>query len=321
VSEDNAYKTITLAPSGKSFPALPNASLLESGLAAGLALPFGCANGSCGDCRATVLSGNVEKWRFHDFVPSESEKLSGVCLLCSYAALSDLTIEVSEATSVEDIPQQYLHGKLCHFEMLSNLAISRFKLSRGKALRFLPGQYAKLTTPDNQSHVLPIASCPCESNILEFHIETSQFNLAQHPLGRNDRVRIEGPIGKFTLQSDADIRSKLLIATGTGFATLKPLIEQIISNEQDEPVTLIWVATEQIDHYRHNLCRSWADAFDWLDYHNLPIISELNTVLHSLEGDQSVYLSASPQDSDQIISLLQQEPVSIESITIDDTNH
>ena len=65
---------VTLLPSGRQFVCHPNASILESGLSAGVALPFRCHNGSCGECRARVVSGEVETSRFHDYALTEAEK-------------------------------------------------------------------------------------------------------------------------------------------------------------------------------------------------------------------------------------------------------
>ena len=166
MQEDNDAKRVVIAPGGKSFYARSDSSLLESGLGSGIALPYSCANGSCGDCRAKILSGQVRKIRFHDFALTESEKLGGVCLLCANTAETDLTIEVDEATSARDIPLQSLRGKVCHIEKLPDVAIVRFKLARGRALRYIPGQYATIAAGNGMSVTLPIANCPCEPDYL-----------------------------------------------------------------------------------------------------------------------------------------------------------
>lgn len=286
---------VRLAQSGKQFPSISNVSVLESGLSAGLSLPYGCANGSCGDCKARIISGQVYKIRFHDYPLTENEKATNVCLLCSYAAESDLLIEVTEASSVEDIPFQQTRGKLCHLEQIQEYFVARFKLTRGKALRYLPGQSAELTFPDKQKKKYPIANCPCESSYLEFHIPLSD-QLPLNTLRPLDRITIEGPYGNFTLsslrqtQNDPSIQKPaLLIAGATGFSSVKPLVEHLLSLEEEIPCALIWIAESSETTYRHNLCRSWADAFEQFTY--LPV----NNRESAIEALTELWLKHLPQ--------------------------
>ena len=51
--------TITLENTGQSFTADENKSLLDAALQAGIALPYGCRGGRCGDCMGRVLSGEI----------------------------------------------------------------------------------------------------------------------------------------------------------------------------------------------------------------------------------------------------------------------
>lgn len=301
-------------------------SLLESGLAAGVALPYRCANGSCGDCRATVVTGTVDKFRFHDYTLTESEKLAGVCLLCSSIAKTDLTIEVTEADSAEDIPLQQLRGKVCHVEYLPEILLIRFKIIRGKALRFLPGQYTTLTLPGQRPRLLPIANCPCEPGFIEFHILHSTYT-ADQPR-RNERAVIEGPTGVFNLRRETPAQpqgNKILITTGEHFAAIKPLIELMLSNDKETACELIWIATDQAGQYHHNLCRSWSDAFDWFHYSPLPAVSSLGPHLHKQCKKNlpltDFYISATSQECRQVTTLLTSIGVAPTSMIIDTTLH
>lgn len=318
---------VKLSRSGKRFTVLSNVSILESGLSAGITLPYGCANGSCGDCRARVVSGTVDKIQFHDYALTESEKLSGVCLLCSYAARTDLTVEVSEANSVEDIPFQRARGKLCHLEQIDGIWIARFKLTRGKALRYLPGQYATLTLPDNQQYKLPIANCPCESTYLEFHVPNSVSLDALKPL---DRVNIDGPYGRFTLSdlktapthpNEAMLKPVVFLAINTGFAAIKPLIEHVLSLEQEAPCALVWIASDNTTRYRHNLCRSWDDAFDQFTYLATDRIASVESLIKEhwqvdLKNAEA-YVSGTREECDTCANALTATGLTARSITVD----
>jgi len=321
LSDNTTGFTVRLSQSGKQFETLSNLSVLEAGLSAGISLPYGCANGSCGDCKARILSGRVGKVGFHDYPLTATEKLSNVCLLCSYAARSDLVVEVMEASSVDDIPFQESRGKICNLENHSGLWIVRFKLTRGNALRYLPGQYATVTFPNGQHRKLAIANCPCESSYLEFHIpKDSQLPVAElKPL---DRVAISGPHGRFTL-TDLSKQEKplLFVAIGAGFSSIKPLIEHVLSLEEETDCALIWVADQPAGHYLHNLCRSWSDAFDYFDYMQLGSIAELEDQL-PVKWSQNmanalVYLSAESQEYDYYKSVLTKAKVNKNLIVTD----
>ena len=67
---------VQLMPSGHEFFVEGSDNLLEAALRAGLALDYGCSAGSCGKCKAKVLSGQVQKTRHSDYVLSAAEKSS-----------------------------------------------------------------------------------------------------------------------------------------------------------------------------------------------------------------------------------------------------
>lgn len=302
------YKA-TLHPSGKTFNVLPRQSLLEAGLGAGIALPFGCANGSCGDCRARILSGEVQRIKDHDYSLTEVQKLEGYCLLCSSTALNDIDMEVHDATSVDDVPLQHLQAKLCRLEVNSTVTVATFKFSRGKALRFLPGQSATLTLSEGETITLPIASCPCNAEVVEFHLNDNPGTnkpVAAPIIERivqlaetRQRVAISGPVGEFTLNTP-DNRPAIFFAQGSDFAQLQGMIEQVLSSEVETPCCLVWISAEHTGHYRSNLCRSWRDAMDRFSF--VPVapgsdsLAALPTEWQDLLSHGDVYLGRHDQE-------------------------
>ena len=104
---------VRILPSGHEFVVQPDESLLEAALRSGLALDFGCANGTCGECTGRVTQGEVREIRFHDFVIPEAEKRAGTVLLCSCTADADVTIEAGEADGPDDIPLQNVRAASC----------------------------------------------------------------------------------------------------------------------------------------------------------------------------------------------------------------
>jgi CDP-4-dehydro-6-deoxyglucose reductase len=234
----------------------------------------------------------VAKQRFHDFVIAEADRLRGDILMCSHHATSDSIIEVSEATSVEDIPRQSLQAKICQQKHIDNILQITLKFTRGNALRFLPGQFVRLQLPCNSAITLPISSCPCESSSIELHLHTKKDAYVYSNSANTDEVKeyafadrllkgssrnkvlVDGPIGGVSL-SKAPAKPQLFLAEGIEFRGLQGLIEQLFNLETDAPIALIWLSTQHTNHYRANLCRSWADAMDNFSYIPLDNITKL----------------------------------------------
>lgn len=264
---------VKIEPSGHEYFVDGNDNLLEAALRAGLALDYGCSAGSCGKCKAKVLSGDVQKTRHSDYVLSAAEKSAGVILMCCNTAVLDLVIEAREAYSAADMPLQTIDAKVKSVEPIAeDVRLLHLQTPRSSRLRFLAGQSVLLELPDGTTATLPVASCPCDDRNLHFHVQRDKSGkFAQYVfngLARGDTVRLVGPQGTFVLNEESP-RPLVFIAGDSGFAPIKSLIEHAMALEVAETLHLIWVAPGQGGHYLDNLCRSWGDALD--DFSYLPL--------------------------------------------------
>ena len=85
-------------------------TILEAAIRAGVSINYGCSGGSCGLCKARLLSGRVREVRSHEFVLPEAEKLQGNILTCVNTACEDLELDAIVASSAHDISAA---GHLC----------------------------------------------------------------------------------------------------------------------------------------------------------------------------------------------------------------
>ena len=81
---------------GFQFDAAPGEAVLYAGLAAGIDLPYECATGTCGTCKAKLVDG-----RLHDAWPAAPGRKyvkpeQGEYLMCQCVADGDLTLEAGE---------------------------------------------------------------------------------------------------------------------------------------------------------------------------------------------------------------------------------
>ena len=100
MTEDKPESTVPrvrVEPLGVTFEAPPELTLLEAASFAGIRLPRLCRNGTCRTCFCRVVSGEV---RFTIEWPglSREEKADGYVLTCVAVALTDLVLDVPDAT-------------------------------------------------------------------------------------------------------------------------------------------------------------------------------------------------------------------------------
>ncbi|WP_172600396.1 2Fe-2S iron-sulfur cluster-binding protein [Sulfurivermis fontis] len=264
---------IRLLPSGREFEAEAQETLLDAALRNGVNIPYNCSGGSCGVCKARLISGRVEHPRFHDYVLSEADKVQGQLLLCSVSAGSDLVLEVNEIGDAAQIPLQQVSTRVAHIERVGeHYVILTLRTPRSQTLQFLAGQHVELRLGNGMSCDAAIASCPCNGMLLQFHLaQRIDEDFPRHvfqKLRANDIVQVTGPFGSFTLDEDSH-RPIVMVAQDTGFAPLKSLIEHALALELSQPITLFWVSAHDDGFYLANLCRSWVDALDNFSYQPL----------------------------------------------------
>ena len=263
------FFTVELYPSRHRFEAESGETVLEAALRAGRSPAFGCANGSCGECRARIIAGEVERVRFHDYVIADAEKRAGYALLCSVAPRSDLVVESTEASGVDDLAPQRVRARVTRIEPASDdHAVVHLKIQRARVLRYLSGQRATVRFENVPPHESWLASCPCDAVNLRFHVRRATADpfagFVFGTLRRGARAIVEGPTGRFVLDDDSS-RGLLFLACDTGFAPVESLIEHAVNLELDVPIRLVRVVLGRGLPYRHNYCRAWADALD--DFH------------------------------------------------------
>ena len=280
---------IKLLPSGHEFFVEGADTILDAALRAGYSVDYGCSNGNCGRCKARVLSGEVKKIRFHDYVLPDAEKRAGVMLLCSNTAISDVVVEAVEATGSDDIPVQSLLTRVKKLERpVDDMIILHLQTPRAQRLRFLAGQSAHLSAGEGVDTDVALASCPCDDRNLQVQVcaedaPFSKWAFQQASVG--DRVALEGPHGDFVLREEDSTVPLIFIAFDTGFAPIKSLVEHAMSLESAESLHLYWIAAQD-GHYMHNLCRSWSDALDNFSYESFTTTDRYDEILRRIAESQ-----------------------------------
>jgi CDP-4-dehydro-6-deoxyglucose reductase len=271
-----SYK-IQLTEQDTNFEIEENETVLEAALRQGHNLPYGCRNGSCGSCKAELISGNVT---YADNLPealSETEQQQGIALLCQAKATSDLSIKARIIEAPTDIKLKQIPCRVTTCEKLNDDVIRLFlELPKTERLQFLAGQYIDILMKDGKRRSFSLANPPHEDQRLELHIRYYEGGLfseyAFKDLKDKALLRIEGPLGQFTLQESE--RPIIMIAGGTGFAPVKSLVEHSLQINDIRPIHIYWGARAETDLYFDSVVKQWMIEHEHIKYS--PVLSEVD---------------------------------------------
>lgn len=270
---------VTVQPSGKEFNASLESTLLESALEQRVVLPYGCKNGACGSCKARVVEGRFEQGPHSASALRPEEAAAGFALLCCSHPRSDLVIE-ARVILAGDIQVRKMPCRVAGLEKLApDVMLLRLQLPANDSLRFLPGQYLELILRDGTRRSYSMAGVPEPGQPLELHVRhlpggkftDAVFGVTQPAVKERDILRLEGPMGTFFLREDSD-KPMILLASGTGFAPIKAVVEHALSKSITRPMTLYWGGRRPHDLYMSALCERWASEHAHIRY--VPVISD-----------------------------------------------
>jgi CDP-4-dehydro-6-deoxyglucose reductase len=187
---------------------------------------------------------------------TKSDIAQGWSLGCRRTAVSDVLIEVKNLGEVVIPPAKTQPCRISSLKKLSPDVIKAvLRLPPAVAFEFIPGQCIDVIGPGGVHRSCSLANAPKTDNMLELHIRALEngsmryywFNQA----AVNDLLRLHGPQGTFFMRKLAR-RELIFLATGTGFAPIKAMLEALpsLSAEQmPQSVTVLWGASHSHDLY------------------------------------------------------------------------
>jgi CDP-4-dehydro-6-deoxyglucose reductase len=251
----------TIHPSNHHFDIQAEETILEAALAHGYNLPYSCRNGACGVCKGKVLQGTVDYGNHQAYALSDAEKASGLALFCCAKAQSDVVIESHEVTSSNDIQVKTLPCRVQKMEKLADdVMVLYLKLPTNERLQFLAGQYIDILQKEGKPRSFSLANAPHDDEFLQLHVRNIAGGaFTQHvfnEMKERDILRIKGPLGTFFLREDSD-KPIIFIASGTGFAPIKAIIEHALHLGITRPMHFYWGVRKQADLYMQGKAQEW----------------------------------------------------------------
>ncbi|MGP1692191.1 MAG: CDP-6-deoxy-delta-3,4-glucoseen reductase [Giesbergeria sp.] len=275
----NSAFQISVLPSGRSFVAEPGEAMLAAAIRQGIGLPYGCKDGACGSCKCKKIEGTVVHGEHQSKALSAEEEAAGFVLTCCGVAHSNVVLESRQVTDEGAFPIRKLPVRVTAIERLSHDVIRlRLQLPATEAFRYHAGQYVEFILQGGVRRSYSMANAPhtqADAGGIELH-------LRHMPGGRftdqvfgsmkeRDILRIEGPYGSFFLREDSD-KPIVLLASGTGFAPVKALIEQLQKTGSTRPVVLYWGGRRPRDLYMDGWVQERLAELPQLRY--IPVVSD-----------------------------------------------
>ena len=251
---------VTIKPSNHIFTVADDETILDAALREGFNIAYGCRNGACGSCKGKILQGSVDYGSHQESALSDADKKQGYALFCQAKPVSDVVIECREISAIKDIPVRTLPCRVQKLERLAHdVTMIHLRLPASERLQFLAGQYIDILTKSGLRRSLSLANAPHDDAILQLHLRNYGGPFSQYvfnTLKEKDILRFEGPLGTFFLREDSN-KPLILLASGTGFAPIKAIVEHAIHKAIQRPITLYWGCRVRDDLYMNALAESW----------------------------------------------------------------
>lgn len=269
---------VTLQPSGNQFTVPEGTAILKAGHDADIPLPYSCRAGACRTCRGRIVEGQVDYGHVHPtYLPLE-EREQGYALLCQAQPLSNLVIEVQELDIMGNIRARICPGRVMEMRRVaSDVMIVRINLPMNEDVKFLAGQFVEFVLANGERRAYSIASAPSIAGVtsIELHVRHTPGGLFTDyvfdGMQVHDLVRMELPQGTFFLREDSD-KPIVLLASGTGFAPMKSILQYAQQKEIKRPMTFYWGARTRADLYEMDWVERYAAANEGFQF--IPVVSD-----------------------------------------------
>lgn len=270
---------VTVQPSGRVFEVERDETLLSAAIRQGIGLPYGCKDGACGSCKSKLLEGRVIHGAHQAKALSIDEENAGLVLTCCATPQTHCVLEARTVPGAGEFPVLKLPTRVLSMSRpAADVAVLRLQLPANQNFQYRAGQYVEFILRDGARRSYSMANAPHKVGTppsIELHIRHMPGGkFTDHVFGamkEKDILRMEGPFGSFFLREDSD-KPIVLLASGTGFAPIKAIVEQLQHLGSSRPVVLYWGCRSKADLYLHDWALQTAAGMPHLRY--VPVLSE-----------------------------------------------
>lgn len=214
-----------------SFNANAGEKVLYAALRNRITVPYECGSGTCGTCRAKLVSGNLDD-SWPDAPGKKALKIKrGEFLMCQCVAQADCEIRIPAPVAVqphdEAVPSS-LTGSMGEYKRLTEDVLS-FSVSLEQQVGFQAGQFMLLQLPGvDGARAYSMVNYSAQTSKLDFIIKhftggkCSEWFFDSPSDGTE--VFLFGPMGQAIFEPDLN-HDLLLLAGGSGIAGMMAILE------------------------------------------------------------------------------------------------
>ena len=271
--------TITLQPAAQQFTVERDEAILPAAIRQGVGLPYGCRDGACGSCKSKLLQGRVIHGAHQLKALSVAEEEAGAILTCCAVPQTDCIVEARSVPGAGEYPVLKLPSRVMNLtKPAPDVAVLRLQLPANQNLQYRAGQYVEFILRDGARRSYSMANAPHNVGSppsIELHLRHMPGGkFTEHvfsAMKEKDILRMEGPFGSFFLREESD-KPIVLLASGTGFAPIKAITQQLQHKASARPAVLYWGCRRKADLYQHEWCVQQVAQMPNLRY--VPVLSE-----------------------------------------------
>ena len=198
-----------------------------------------------------------------------------MALMCRAQPRADLTIRPKRFERIDIIRRKTITAQVFRLTRPApDVTILSLRFPIGLRAPFKAGQYLQVVMEDGDRRNFSMANAARDNDGAELHIRHvpgGKFSIKTlSKLSVGDPLQVEVPFGDFYLRESA--RPVVLLASGTGFAPIKSIIETAIHAGNRRPMHLYWGGRRCGDIYLAELPMRWAQRLPWLSF--TPVLSE-----------------------------------------------
>lgn len=271
--------TVTVQPSGRVFSVDRDEPILTAAIRQGVGLPYGCKDGACGSCKSRLLEGRVIHGAHQSKALSADEEAAGWTLTCQATPQTDVVIEARTVAGAGEFAIRKMPTRVTTLTRPApDVAILQLQLPANDRLQYRAGQYVEFILRDGARRSYSMATAPhtqLDKPGIELHIRhLPGGKFTDHvfsAMKEREILRIEGPFGSFFLR-EGSTQPMILLASGTGMAPIKAIIEQMQHIGSQRVAHLYWGCRSKVDLYLHDWALAATSTLPNLHY--IPVLSE-----------------------------------------------
>lgn len=264
---------VRISTTDETFEVNDGESILDAAMRVGVPMAHECTFGGCATCRVKLDEGAVEYEEFPMALTQEEHEL-GYALACQARPKENLVVTPARGAVLLPDSVQAEAEVLEKTPLTDEVVYLSLKIDDEIDVDFLPGQHLHINYPARAERSFSMVSAFAFGNMVDLYVKRIPngwfTNVVLDKLQPGDKLELSLPHGEFYYRAD-DWRPMVFIATGTGIAPVRSVLESLLDDEDCPPVSLYWGMRTEKDLFLQEELESWADRLCEFRYE--PVLS------------------------------------------------